>query len=177
MSLIQIFLIAIGLAMDAFAVSLASGISLKKSYVLWACIIAIFFGGFQALMPIIGWYGGSLFQTYINSFDHWIAFGLLIIIGCRMIYEAFCSHQGKKTHTSNKAVRIVWARHCHQHRRTCCGIKFFIAGHTDLFTSTFDRCGDICSFVLRSYDGQITGSKMGRKSTRFWRNCIDPNRY
>jgi len=96
MSLIQIFLIAIGLAMDAFAVSLASGISLKKSYVLWACIIAIFFGGFQALMPIIGWYGGSLFQTYINSFDHWIAFGLLIIIGCRMIYEAFCSHQGKK---------------------------------------------------------------------------------
>ncbi len=109
--------------------------------------------------------------------DHWIAFGLLIIIGCRMIYEAFCSHQEKKTHTPNKSVRIVWARHCHQHRRTCCGIKFFIAGHTDLFTSTFDRCGDICSFVLRSYDGQITGSKMGRKSTRFWRNCIDPNRY
>ena len=96
MSLFQIFLIAIGLAMDAFAVSLASGISLKKSYVLWACIIAIFFGGFQALMPVIGWFGGSLFQVHIASFGHWIAFGLLLIIGCRMIYEAFCSHPEKK---------------------------------------------------------------------------------
>ena len=96
MSLIQIFLIAVGLAMDAFAVSLASGISLKKSYVLWACIIAIFFGGFQALMPVIGWFGGSLFHVYIESFDHWIAFGLLLIIGCRMIYEAFCSNPEKK---------------------------------------------------------------------------------
>ncbi len=96
MSLIQIFLIAIGLAMDAFAVSMASGISLKKSYVLWACIIALFFGGFQALMPVIGWFGGSLFQAYIESFDHWIVFGLLLIIGCRMIYEAFFSHPEKK---------------------------------------------------------------------------------
>jgi len=96
MSLIQIFLIAVGLAMDAFAVSMASGISLKKSYVLWACIIALFFGGFQALMPVIGWFGGSLFQAYIESFDHWTAFGLLLIIGCRMIFEAFFSHPEKK---------------------------------------------------------------------------------
>ena len=96
MSLLQIFLIAVGLAMDAFAVSMASGVSLKKSYVLWACIIALFFGGFQALMPVIGWFGGSLFQSYIESFDHWIAFGLLLIIGCRMIFEAFISHPEKK---------------------------------------------------------------------------------
>ena len=96
MPLFQILLIAVGLAMDAFAVSLASGISLKKSYVLWACIIALFFGGFQALMPVLGWFGGNLFRNYIEKFDHWIAFGLLVIIGIRMIYEAFVSHPEKK---------------------------------------------------------------------------------
>ncbi|MDP8226457.1 MAG: manganese efflux pump MntP family protein [Candidatus Celaenobacter polaris] len=96
MSLFQILLVAVGLAMDAFAVSLASGFSLKRSYLFWSCIIALFFGGFQALMPVIGWFGGNLFREYIEKFDHWIAFGLLIIIGCRMIYEAFCSHQEKK---------------------------------------------------------------------------------
>ncbi|MCD6330295.1 MAG: manganese efflux pump [Candidatus Cloacimonetes bacterium] len=96
MPLFQILLIAVGLAMDAFAVSLASGFSLKSSYLFWSCIIALFFGGFQALMPVLGWFGGSLFQSHIESFDHWIAFGLLLIIGCRMIYEAFSSHSEKK---------------------------------------------------------------------------------
>ncbi|HEW91170.1 MAG TPA: manganese efflux pump [Thermotogaceae bacterium] len=96
MNIIQILLLSIGLAMDAFAVSLASGFSLKKSYLLWGFIIAMFFGGFQAIMPVIGWLGGSLFQQYIRNFDHWIAFGLLLIIGIRMIYEAFVSHPEKK---------------------------------------------------------------------------------
>ena len=96
MPLFQILLIAVGLAMDAFAVSLASGFSLKSSYLFWSCIIALFFGGFQALMPVLGWFGGNLFRNYIEKFDHWIAFGLLVIIGIRMIYEAFVSHPEKK---------------------------------------------------------------------------------
>ncbi len=96
MPLFQVLFIAVGLAMDAFAVSLASGFSLRRSYVFWSAIIALFFGGFQALMTIIGWFGGNLFREYIEKFDHWIAFGLLLIIGCRMIYETFCSHPEKK---------------------------------------------------------------------------------
>lgn len=96
MPLLEILLIAVGLAMDAFAVSLASGFSLKRSFLFWSVIIAFFFGGFQALMPVIGWFGGNLFHGYIEKLDHWIAFGLLLIIGCRMIYEAFCSHPEKK---------------------------------------------------------------------------------
>jgi len=96
MPLFQILFIAVGLAMDAFAVSLASGFSLKRSFLFWGCIIALFFGGFQALMPVIGWFCGNLFREYIEKFDHWIAFGLLVIIGIRMIYEAFCSQPEKK---------------------------------------------------------------------------------
>ncbi len=80
--------IAIGLAMDAFAVSISSGICIKKIslfHVLRACF---FFGAFQALMPLAGWFLGALFKAYIAAFDHWIAFGLLVFIGGKMGFEA-----------------------------------------------------------------------------------------
>lgn len=89
MGYIEILLTGVALAMDAFAVSICKGIQmpkLKKSHLF---IIAIFFGGFQMLMPIIGWLLGSQFVQYIEKFDHWIAFGLLAFIGIKMIVEAF----------------------------------------------------------------------------------------
>ena len=86
MSLISVFFIGIGLSMDAFAVSIAKGMTMKKHEVLrYALILAVFFGMFQALL---GWLAGSYFQEIIASFDHWIAFGLLAIIGINMIREA-----------------------------------------------------------------------------------------
>ena len=89
MSLISVFFIGIGLSMDAFAVSIAKGMTMKKHEVLrYALILAVFFGIFQALMPLLGWLAGSYFQEIIASFDHWIAFGLLAIIGINMIREA-----------------------------------------------------------------------------------------
>ena len=89
MSLISVFFIGIGLSMDAFAVSIAKGMTMKKHEVLrYALILAVFFGMFQALMPLLGWLAGSYFQEIIASFDHWIAFGLLAIIGINMIREA-----------------------------------------------------------------------------------------
>ncbi len=86
----EIFLIGIGLSMDAFAVALCKGLNMKKkvNYVHTA-IIALFFGGFQAIMPYLGWVLGKQFEDYIVSVDHWIAFGLLLYIGGKMIYEAF----------------------------------------------------------------------------------------
>lgn len=89
MGYIEILLTGVALSMDAFAVSICKGIQmpkLKKSHLF---IIAIFFGGFQMLMPIIGWLLGSQFVQYIEKFDHWIAFGLLAFIGVKMIVEAF----------------------------------------------------------------------------------------
>lgn len=88
MSHLTIIVIAIGLAMDAFAVSIASGVSLKCFKANLAFRVALFFGGFQAIMPLIGWLAGKSFSQYIEAYDHWIAFGMLSIIGGKMIYES-----------------------------------------------------------------------------------------
>lgn len=86
---IEIFLIGVGLSMDAFAVSICKGLSMQKVKKRDVFIIALFFGGFQALMPFIGWFLGRGFESYITSIDHWIAFILLGVIGGKMIFEAF----------------------------------------------------------------------------------------
>lgn len=88
MGYIEIFLTGIGLAMDAFAVSICKGIKMPKLKKINLIIIAIFFGGFQMLMPLIGYILGKQFVEYISSIDHWIAFGLLAFIGIKMIIEA-----------------------------------------------------------------------------------------
>lgn len=82
------FLTGVGLAMDAFAVSICKGLGMTKVNKKQALIIGLFFGGFQALMPTIGWFLGTGFEHYIKSIDHWIAFGLLAYIGIKMIVEA-----------------------------------------------------------------------------------------
>lgn len=86
--LITIFFIAVGLSMDAFAVAVANGFSMKKVRLKDSLKIAAFFGGFQALMPIIGYLSGMSFRNYIYSYAHWIAFVVLSIIGGKMIYES-----------------------------------------------------------------------------------------
>ncbi len=88
MGLFELFLIGIGLSMDAFAVAVCKGLCMTKINKKYAVIIALFFGGFQFLMPVIGWLLGTQFESYIVSFDHWIAFALLAFIGGKMIYEA-----------------------------------------------------------------------------------------
>lgn len=89
MSLIELFLIAVGLSMDAFAVSICKGLATRKVSVKHLLIVGAWFGGFQALMPAIGYLLGSTFQSYITSFDHWVAFVLLCFIGGNMIHESF----------------------------------------------------------------------------------------
>ena len=81
MSVIEFILIGIGLAMDAFAVSICKGLGMTMINRLHCVIIAAFFGGFQFIMPVIGWALGRQFESYIQSVDHWIAFGLLAFLG------------------------------------------------------------------------------------------------
>lgn len=88
MSFLEILLISIGLAMDAFAVSVCKGLAMTKMNWKKATIIGLYFGIFQAIMPIIGYYLGESFQGLVTSIDHWIIFGLLIFIGGNMIKEA-----------------------------------------------------------------------------------------
>lgn len=85
---IELFLLGVGLSMDAFAVSVCKGLGMRKLNKKQALIIGLYFGGFQALMPFVGWLLGSQFQKYITSIDHWIAFILLGFIGGKMMVEA-----------------------------------------------------------------------------------------
>lgn len=89
MGIAEIFLIGIGLSMDAFAVAICRGLKMQKLNVKHTAVIALFFGGFQALMPLIGWFLGKQFEKYITAVDHWIAFALLAFIGGKMIYDSF----------------------------------------------------------------------------------------
>lgn len=85
---IEILLIGVGLSMDAFAVSICKGLGMTKVNRKQALTIGLYFGGFQALMPFIGYMLGIRFEKYITSIDHWIAFILLGFIGGKMVYEA-----------------------------------------------------------------------------------------
>ena len=85
---IVLFLMGVGLSMDAFAVSVCKGLAMRKVNKKQAIVIGLFFGGFQALMPLLGWTLGIQFEQYITSIDHWIAFILLGFIGGKMIVEA-----------------------------------------------------------------------------------------
>ena len=88
MTYIEIVLIAVGLAMDAFAVAMCKGIKMRPFSAKQTLLIALFFGGAQAIMPLIGWFLGAQFEQYIVAFDHWFAFVLLGFIGGKMIFEA-----------------------------------------------------------------------------------------
>ena len=89
MGILELFLIAVGLSMDAFAVAVCRGLAMRRLDLKQGALVALFFGGFQGLMPLIGWLLGTQFEQYIVSIDHWIAFGLLGYIGGKMIWDAF----------------------------------------------------------------------------------------
>ena len=93
MNIITLFLIAVGLSMDAFAVSICKGLALQKITIGKMTLVGLWFGGFQALMPLIGYYVGRQFENAIKAIDHWIAFILLILIGLNMIKEALSKEE------------------------------------------------------------------------------------
>src|SRR5512139_3454875 len=99
MDVLTIFLIAVGLAMDAFAVSIAKGIIIEHKRRKSALLLASFFGGFQMLMPVIGYFAGLSFREVIMGIDHWIAFGLLLFIGSKMIYDSTRKEAGNEEET------------------------------------------------------------------------------
>lgn len=88
MDFLSLFLIAIGLSMDAFSVAICKGLSMRRTTPLRCTIVGLWFGGFQALMPILGYFMGIHFRNTIESFDHWLAFALLALIGINMIRES-----------------------------------------------------------------------------------------
>lgn len=109
MGVLELLLLSVGLAMDAFAVSVCKGISMKKMNWKKAIIIGLYFGGFQALMPTVGYFLGAAFQSLITSIDHWIAFILLGIIGGGMIKESFGDDEENRNDDVSFKTMIVLA--------------------------------------------------------------------
>lgn len=106
MGFVELLLLGVGLSMDAFAVSICKGLAMKKSSLKAGLICGAWFGGFQALMPLVGYFLGSLFASAIEAFDHWVAFALLAIIGLNMLKEAFGDEE--ETADSDLSVRTMF---------------------------------------------------------------------
>ena len=110
MGFFELLVLAIGLSMDACAVSICKGLSMKKASLKAGAICGAWFGGFQAMMPVIGFFLGTMFADAIERFDHWVAFGLLAIIGINMLKEAFskeCDCENQDADLSFKTMFVM----------------------------------------------------------------------
>lgn len=106
MNILELFILAVGLSMDAFAVAVCKGLAMEKVRLPQCAVVGLWFGGFQALMPFVGYLLGRNFEKYITSYDHWIAFILLGIIGANMIREAF-SKDGEEEKSASLSVKAM----------------------------------------------------------------------
>ncbi len=104
----ELMLLAVGLSMDAFAVSICKGLSMKKATLKAQLTCGVWFGGFQGLMPLIGFFLGTLFASAIEAFDHWVAFGLLGFIGINMIREAFSTEEDEEDCGADLSVKTMF---------------------------------------------------------------------
>ena len=121
LSLIDLVVIAVALSMDAFAVSVCTGLTLKRATFMKMLTVGIYFGVFQAVMPLIGYLTANIFAEHIIEFDHWIAFGLLSFLGARMIYSCIKSMERSKGKTSAEAKGVAVCTACEtiDHAEVC----------------------------------------------------------
>lgn len=137
MGFTELFLLAVGLSMDAFAVSICKGLAMKRATLKGAATCGVWFGGFQAIMPLIGFFLGSMFAGTIEAFDHWVAFGLLAIIGINMLREAFGGEEeasvGNDADLSAKTMLILAVATSID--ALAVGISLAMAGDVNIYTA------------------------------------------
>lgn len=161
MSLIDITFLALALAMDCFTVSIVSGVIIRK-YILSVILrMAVLFGLFQAMMPFIGWLGTSYFSHYLESVDHWIAFGLLAFLGGKMIKDSFGSEEEAHFDPSKLTSQLLFAV-ATSIDALAVGISFACLGYKNLEQLTLPLIViGVCSFVM-SILGNILGVMCGK---------------
>ncbi|MCR4908641.1 MAG: manganese efflux pump MntP family protein [Lachnospiraceae bacterium] len=161
MDLLSLFLLAVGLSMDAFAVAVCKG--LEQEHFSWknAAVVGIWFGFFQALMPVIGYFCGSLFVHYIEKFDHWIAFFLLALIGGNMIRESFGREE--KVRTGFRAAEMLLLAIATSIDALAVGITFAFLSISLPFAVLFIG---VCTFMISAF-GVFIGSRFGEKYRSF----------
>ncbi len=158
MTLTEIILISIGLAMDAFAVSICKGLSIKKINWKVICIVGLYFGIFQAGMPIIGYFLGKGFESFVTKIDHWIAFILLSFIGINMIKEAFSKDENINGDDLSFKTMIILAI-ATSIDALAVGITFAFFDVNIIFSISMIG---IITFILSAI-GVILGNKFGNK--------------
>lgn len=161
MSLIDITFLALALAMDCFTVSIVSGVIIRKYILSIILRIAILFGLFQAMMPFIGWLGTSYFSHYLESVDHWIAFGLLAFLGEKMIKDSFGSEEEAHFDPSKLTSQLLFAV-ATSIDALAVGISFACLGYKNIEQLTLPLIViGVCSFVM-SILGNILGVMCGK---------------
>ena len=159
MGLLSLLILAVGLSMDAFAVSVCKGLSIRGSSRKASVLCGAWFGGFQALMPLIGFFLGSLFAEAIESFDHWIAFGLLALIGANMIREAL-SQEEEETDADLSVRTMFLMAVATSIDALAVGISLAIAGAVNIFAAV--ALIGITTFVLSAI-GVKVGNVFGNR--------------
>ena len=155
MGLFELLLLAVGLSMDAFAVSVCKGLSMKKSSIRGSLICGAWFGGFQALMPLIGFFLGALFAEAIEAFDHWVAFGLLVLIGVNMLREAFGKEEEEEKPCEDFSVKTMFLMAVATSiDALAVGISLAMAGDVNIFMA-------VCLIGLTTFLLSAVGVKVG----------------
>ncbi len=160
MSIVTLFMIAVGLSMDAFAVSICKGLASGRFRLKHAFIVGTWFGGFQALMPMIGFFLGSRFEKYIAAIDHWIAFLLLGLIGFGMIKEALSPKEEQEVDASFDALTMLLLAIATSIDALAVGISFALL-HVEIVSASLFI--GLTTFICSGF-GLLVGSHFG---TRF----------
>ena len=167
MGFTELLLLAFGVSMDAFAVSVCKGLCMKKSALKTGVVCGAWFGGFQALMPLIGFFLGVLFAKAIEAVDHWVAFGLLAVIGINMLKESFeksecaCDTEGNDLALKTMFVMAVAT----SIDALAVGISLAMAGNVNIATAVL-LIGVITFFMsaIGVQIGSVFGSKFEKKA-------------
>ena len=166
MGFAELLLLAVGLSMDAFAVSICKGLSMQKADKRAQAICGAWFGGFQALMPLIGFFLGSIFADAIESFDHWVAFGLLALIGINMLKEAFEKGCDCENHDADLSVKTMFVMAVATSiDALAVGISLAMAGNVNIWTAALFI--GLCTFSFSAAGvkiGNVFGARYEKKA-------------
>ena len=166
MGFLELLLLAVGLSMDAFAVSICKGLSMQKAGMKEGCICGAWFGGFQALMPLIGFFLGRLFAEAIEAFDHWVAFGLLGIIGVNMLKEAFSKEEEEACGCDDLSVKKMFVMAVATSiDALAVGISLAMAGNVNIWVAI--ALIGVTTFALSGVGvkiGNVFGSRFEKKA-------------
>lgn len=165
MGLGELLLLGIGLSMDAFAVSVCKGLAMKKATLKEGAVCGLWFGGFQALMPLIGYFLGTLFAEAIESIDHWVAFVLLAIIGANMLKEAFGKDEEESGDADLSVKTMFVMAVATSIDALAVGISLAMVGNVNIFFAVLVI--GVCTFVLSTIGvkvGNVFGSRYEKKA-------------